>query len=61
MGVSMYAVSKIGQKGLPPNPQMSMMVYAMPVMMTVLFARFPAGLNLTMRCRTWPACRSSGC
>jgi len=25
---------------------MSMMVYAMPVMMTVLFARFPAGLNL---------------
>ena len=46
MGVSMFAVSKIGQKGLPPNPQMSMMVYVMPVMMTVLFARFPAGLNL---------------
>jgi YidC/Oxa1 family membrane protein insertase len=46
MGVSMFAVSKIGQKGLPPNPQMQMMVYVMPVMMTVLFARFPAGLNL---------------
>jgi YidC/Oxa1 family membrane protein insertase len=25
---------------------MQMMVYVMPVMMTVLFARFPAGLNL---------------
>ncbi|HKV73827.1 MAG TPA: YidC/Oxa1 family membrane protein insertase, partial [Gemmatimonadales bacterium] len=46
MGLSMYAVSKIGQKGLPPNPQMQTMVYIMPVMMTVLFARFAAGLNL---------------
>lgn len=46
MGVSMFAVSKIGQKGLPPNPQMASMVYIMPVMMTVLFARFPSGLNL---------------
>ncbi len=46
MGLSMYAVSKIGQKGLPPNPQMQSMVYIMPVMMTVLFARFAAGLNL---------------
>ncbi|MEP6474807.1 MAG: membrane protein insertase YidC, partial [Gemmatimonadota bacterium] len=46
MGVSMFAVSKIGQKGLPPNPQMASMVYVMPVAMTLLFSRFPAGLNL---------------
>ncbi|HET9512381.1 MAG TPA: membrane protein insertase YidC, partial [Gemmatimonadales bacterium] len=35
MGVSMYAVTKIGQMGMPPNPQMKMMLYIMPVMMTV--------------------------
>lgn len=46
MGVSMFAVSKIGQMGMPPNPQMKMMLYVMPVMMTVLFAGFASGLNL---------------
>lgn len=46
MGISMFAVSKIGQQGLPPNPQMASMVYIMPAMMTFLFSRFPAGLNL---------------
>ncbi len=46
MGLSMYATTKVGQIGMPPNPQMTMMVYVMPVMMTFLFAQFPAGLNL---------------
>jgi len=46
MGLSMYATTKVGQIGMPPNPQMTMMVYMMPVMMTFLFAQFPAGLNL---------------
>lgn len=46
MGVSMYAVSKIGQLGMEPNPQMKIMLYMMPVMMTVLFAQFASGLNL---------------
>ena len=39
-------VSKVGQIGVAPNPQMKMMLYVMPVMMTVLFASFASGLNL---------------
>jgi len=46
MGVSMFLVSKVGQIGVEPNPQMKMMLYVMPVMMTVLFAGFASGLNL---------------
>jgi len=46
MGLSMYVVSKLGQRGVPPNPQAKMMLYFMPVMLTVLFFRFAAGLNL---------------
>ncbi len=46
MAVSMFAVSKIGMMGMPPNPQSKMMMYIMPVMMLVLFFRFAAGLNL---------------
>ena len=46
MGLSMYAVSKVGQMGMPPNPQMKMMLYVMPIMMTVFFLRFASGLNL---------------
>lgn len=46
MGLSMYGVSKVGQMGMPPNPQAKMMLYFLPVMMTVLFFRFAAGLNL---------------
>ncbi len=46
MGVSMYGVSKIGQRGVPPNPQAKMMTYIMPVMFTFLFLRFSSGLNL---------------
>lgn len=46
MAASMLVVSKIGQMGLPPNPQTKMMTYMMPAMMLVFFARFAAGLNL---------------
>lgn len=46
MGASMFVVSKAGMIGMPPNPQSKMMLYVMPVMMTVLFINFASGLNL---------------
>lgn len=46
MGLSMFAVSKIGQAGMPPTPQMKMMLYFLPALMTFLFLRFASGLNL---------------
>ncbi len=45
-GLSMFALSKLGQRGLPPNPQSQMMVYMMPVMMTIFGFNFASGLNL---------------
>ena len=46
MGLSMFVLSKVGQMGVPPNPQAKMMLYFMPIFMTVLFLRFASGLNL---------------
>ena len=46
MGVSMFVLSWLGQRGLPPNPQARMMMYVMPVMFTFLFLNFSSGLNL---------------
>ncbi len=46
MGASMFVLSWIGMKGMPPNPQSKMMLYIMPVMFTVLFWNFASGLNL---------------
>jgi YidC/Oxa1 family membrane protein insertase len=46
MGASMYLVSRIGMRGMPDNPQAKMMMYIMPPMLTLLFLRFSAGLNL---------------
>src|SRR6185436_16887034 len=46
MGLSMFVLSKVGQIGVPPNPQTKMMVYFMPIIMTVLFLNFASGLNL---------------
>jgi YidC/Oxa1 family membrane protein insertase len=46
MGLSMFVLSKVGQIGVPPNPQTKMMLYFMPIMMTVLFLNFASGLNL---------------
>ena len=42
----MWGLSKVGQIGMEPNPQMKMMLYVMPVMMTFLFLNFASGLNL---------------
>ena len=42
----MFGLSKVGQMGMPPNPQTKMMLYIMPVMMTFLFLNFASGLNL---------------
>jgi YidC/Oxa1 family membrane protein insertase len=46
MGISMFGLSWIGMKNTPPNPQTKAMTYIFPVMMTVLFFNFPAGLNM---------------
>jgi len=46
MGLSMWGLSKVGQLGMEPNPQMKMMLYVMPIMMTFLFLNFASGLNL---------------
>jgi len=46
MGLSMFVLSKVGQMGMPPNPQAATMLYVMPVFMTILFMRFASGLNL---------------
>ena len=46
MGGSMFLLSKLSQKGMPPNPQAKMMTVFMPVMMTVMFMNFASGLNL---------------
>jgi YidC/Oxa1 family membrane protein insertase len=46
MGVSMFVLSWIGSRNMPPNPQTKMMMYIFPVMMTFLLANLAAGLNL---------------
>jgi YidC/Oxa1 family membrane protein insertase len=46
MGASMWALSKLGQIGMPPNPQAKMMTTIMPIMMTFMFLNFASGLNL---------------
>jgi YidC/Oxa1 family membrane protein insertase len=46
MGGSMFLLSWIGMRGMPPNPQAKMMSYMMPVMFTFLFLNFASGLNL---------------
>jgi YidC/Oxa1 family membrane protein insertase len=46
MGGSMYFLTKVGQMGMDPNPQMKMMLYMLPLMMTGMFLFFPSGLNL---------------
>lgn len=45
-GLSMLLLSRLGQRGLPPNPQTQMAMYLMPAMMTLVGFSFPAGLNL---------------
>ena len=46
MVLSMFTLSKIGQMGIPPNPQAKMMLYVMPAVFGILFVNFASGLNL---------------
>ena len=46
LGASMFLLQKIGQAGLPPNPQMKMMNWFMPIFMVVIFFSLASGLNL---------------
>jgi YidC/Oxa1 family membrane protein insertase len=46
MGISMYALSWLGLRNAPPNPQAKMMSYMFPVMMTFFLANMASGLNL---------------
>ena len=47
LGVSMFLMQWISMRSLPdPNPQMKMMMWIMPPMMTVIFINFASGLNL---------------
>jgi YidC/Oxa1 family membrane protein insertase len=46
MAASMFLLSWIGMRNMPPNPQAKLMAYAMPVMFIFIFLNFAAGLNL---------------
>ncbi len=47
MGVSMFVLQWLSLRSTPQaNPQMKMMMWIMPIMMTVLFVNFASGLNL---------------
>jgi len=46
MGASMFALSWMGLRAGPSNPQAKMMSYMMPVLFTVMFLNFASGLNL---------------
>jgi YidC/Oxa1 family membrane protein insertase len=47
MGASVFLLQWITQRTMPQsNPQMKMMMWIMPIMLTVLFLNFASGLNL---------------
>jgi len=46
MGASMFVLSWIGARNAPPNPQTKMLMYFLPLMMTVFLINFAGGLNL---------------
>ena len=47
LGLSMFLMQFITVRSMPePNPQMKMMMWIMPIMMTVIFFNFASGLNL---------------
>ena len=47
LGASMFLMQWISLRSMPsPNPQMKMMMWMMPFMMTFIFLRFASGLNL---------------
>ncbi len=46
LGVTMFLLQWLGMRSMPPNPQMKMMTYFMPIMWVFLFLNFASGLNL---------------
>ena len=47
LGISMFFMQWISVRSMPePNPQMKMMMWIMPIMMTFIFFNFASGLNL---------------
>src|SRR5690606_23290538 len=46
LGASMFLLQKVSQAGLPPNPQMKVMTWFMPIFMVVIFLPLASGLNL---------------
>jgi YidC/Oxa1 family membrane protein insertase len=46
LGVSMWLIQWISLRAMPPNPQMQMMLWTMPIVMVLIFFRFPSGVNL---------------
>lgn len=46
MGGSMYLLSWVGTRNVPPNPQTKMLTVLMPVILTVALLNFASGLNL---------------
>jgi len=46
MGISMFLLSWIGMRNMPPNPQSKMMSYLMPLIFVGFFVKAAAGLNL---------------
>ena len=47
LGASMFLMQFISVRSMPePNPQMKMMLWMMPIMMTFIFLNFASGLNL---------------
>jgi YidC/Oxa1 family membrane protein insertase len=46
MGLTMFLVSWIGMRNMPPNPQTKMMAYMLPLTMMFFFWQIAGGLNL---------------
>jgi YidC/Oxa1 family membrane protein insertase len=46
MGATTFVLSWIGMRNVPPNPQTKMMLYMMPVMMTMFLVNLAGGLNI---------------
>ena len=46
LGISMFFLQWISMRSMPPNPQMKMMMWVMPIMMVFIFFNLAAGLNL---------------
>ena len=46
LGLSMFLLQRISMRSMPPNPQMKMMLWIMPIMMVFIFFNLAAGLNL---------------